>query len=85
MIFLIPFPSQKMTFYDWATSFPDSSPGITLPPVPRETSKWRNWAYSLIRSNAASVNASVPVPLKSVYPKDEDWRKWAIQVIQSVQ
>lgn len=83
MILFISYPKRDMSFYDWATSVSTSGVNVEVPVVPKDPLKWRDWAYALIRSSPLAI--SLPVPLRSVYPKEEDWRKWAMQVIQNVQ
>lgn len=79
--YTIPVPDKRTSFKRWVGSLSASLPHVTIPPCSRSDSEWRGWADNFMKSN----DFLLPVPLKRLFPKDEDWRKWAILMIQNIQ
>ena len=73
----IPFP-EKMDFDEWTARFSAAfSDQFIADPIKGE--HWTIWAQKLFLSTQFY---QLPKPSLLAYPKDEDWRLWASQVIQ---
>lgn len=69
-----------ITFKDWASQLRIDLPSVTIP-TPPDVSNWKNWASQVIQSNSLQ---NVPLPTEIAYPLVEDWRKWAVYFINSI-
>lgn len=77
----LPLPSRSTDFRSWAGYLAACFPFVTAPIPPKEESDWRRWASAFI----ANSQLLLPVPTRSQFPKNEDWRHWAILVINCTQ
>jgi hypothetical protein len=67
-------------FEDWVAQLNSDLIGYQIPsPVPVD--KWREWGASFISGNPT---LDIPFPTVLFYKKDEDWRDWAINIVQAV-
>lgn len=69
----------NIDFKDWASQIRIDLPNIAFPNPP-DIKFWRGWADQVINSSGLS---NLPLPTRSVYPKDEDWKIWAAYFINS--
>lgn len=73
---------QHYTFREWFMDLNRSYPQLIVPtPLPNQD--WTTSALLLLAINGSLI-AHVVVPLKQVFPKENDWRKWAMMFIQSI-
>ena len=76
MSVILPLP-DKMEFTEWAARFSSAFPDqFVSAPQPGES--WLIWADRLFLQERF---ASFPIPTLLAYPKPDDWRLWACQVI----
>lgn len=69
---LVPLPVEN--FEDWCGYMATAFNNYDVPnPAPVEN--WREWVMQLYLSNPNLSN--FPLPLISIYPNNEDWKKWA--------
>lgn len=65
---------DNLSFYTWSNSLRQSLPALNVP-MPNKTAKnWWVWAYLFLAINNLGF---LPLPDKAMFPKEEDWRKWA--------
>ncbi len=62
----------KISFDDWFSQIRQDLPNLEFP-NPDGVKNWRETVTQLINMNSLD---NIPIPTKSTYPKDEDWRKW---------
>lgn len=73
---VIPF---KIRFEKWAAQFCFIRPDLEFP-IPMNHHHWRDWAQEFYLLNQQTF-PDIPIPKSYFYPKDDDWRQWASQVI----
>ena len=66
-----------MTFKNWINAVAIDVGHVNLP-VKFDESQWRKYAAALLLNKNFS---GAPLPSATVYPKKEDWRKWAMDFI----
>lgn len=71
-----------ISFKDWILDLNRTFPGLIVP-IPMENDSWWKSSMLLISING-SILSHVILPLKSAFPKEEDWKKWAFMFIQSI-
>jgi hypothetical protein len=64
----------RVSLFHWGNSLKRSLVNLSVPTPPHDLSKWREWANLLLSINGLSY---LPTPNKRMFPKDEDWEKWA--------
>jgi len=70
------------TFQEWFMDLNRSFPGLIVPtPLPDMT--WWHSAMQLISFNGKLLS-HVVLPQKSSFPKENDWKRWAMMFIQSI-
>ncbi len=75
----------NIEFKRWASQLNNVIPNLTFP-IPVPTKDWRQWALALLILNPKTL-ATIPTPSIFIFPKEEDWRRWAsffTQVIQAL-
>jgi hypothetical protein len=73
-------PTQD-TFQEWLIDLNRSFPGLIVPtPLPNQD--WWKLAMMLIFLNGKLLS-NVVLPMKQAFPKNDDWKKWALMFIQS--
>lgn len=70
------------TFVAWANDLNRSLPMLSIPIPTKGVDNWWEWANSLIGINHLY---NMPSGSKSMFPHNEDWKKWAFLFVQSVQ
>ncbi len=71
----------NITFKEWAQQLQIDLPNQNILNPP-DISKWHEWAEQLLINNSFYA---APLPNRQIYPKDEDWKKWAIYFVSNVQ
>jgi len=74
---VLPLP-DKIDFNEWAARFSEAFPDQYVS-KPEISDTWITWAERLFLQPAF---AEFPHPIELAYPKTDDWRLWASQVIQ---
>lgn len=77
----IPIPDKNTSLQVWIRSLTSCFPKITMPVAPSKESDWRDWAKTFITNGRLSL----AYPSRAQFPKDCDWRKWAISTIRLIQ
>lgn len=63
-----------VSLYHWGNSLRQNVPALLVPQPPRTEDEWWKWANLLIAVNKL---AYISVADRRLFPKPEDWRKWA--------
>jgi len=66
------------TFESWIAQLNIDLPNYNIP-KDYTVDQWWNWANFFILNN--NLQDIIPLPTKSSYPKEEDWKKWVLSVI----
>jgi hypothetical protein len=64
----------KITLEDWCAQLNNDLPLLAIPDL-RGFKDWQEWACQLINDNSLSA---ILLPERRIYPKKEDWAKWAV-------
>lgn len=72
---------EYITLENWTADLNISVPQLTVPTLMKGQSWW-DWANDLISINKLT---NIVIPDKQSFPLEEDWRKWAYTLIQSIQ
>lgn len=73
-------PTQQ-TFQEWLIDLNRSFPGLIVPtPLPNQN--WWKSAMQLVAFNGKLL-MNVVLPLRTAFPHNDDWKKWAMMFIQS--
>jgi len=73
---------HNTTFERWALDLNRSIPSFIIPIPSKGVEYWWDWVNTLINMNNLY---SLPIGNRSTFPLVTDWKKWALQFIQSVQ
>lgn len=79
---MIQIPEQT-NFSDWMCDLIRSRRDLVAIIPPLHEKDWHTSAMLLISANKDKLSR-VALPLKGEFPKDEDWRRWAYFLIQSL-
>lgn len=63
-----------VTFERWVEAQIQTLPTIKVP-LPSTEKYWHEWAAFLLFLNP-SLQSRVPAPVRSLFPNDDDWKKW---------
>lgn len=65
---------DKVSFYQWGNSLRQNVPNLIVPNPDKTEKDWWKWANLLISVNKL---AYITLADRRMFPKSEDWRKWA--------
>lgn len=74
---MIVWPTQNMTFKDWADSLRLTRKDLRINPIVIDEKKWQYWAFQILQ-NKQCQTANAPQP--NEYPS---WREWAMRFINA--
>lgn len=69
---MIAWPTDQMTFVDWAASLRQLRPDIDINPIIFDEDGWQEWAARMIQS---AVCQTVSAPRPEGFPSWADWAK----------
>lgn len=72
---------EYITLENWTADLNISVPQLVVPTLMQGQSWW-DWANDLISINKLT---NIVIPDRQSFPLEEDWRKWAYTLIQSIQ
>ena len=78
----LPLPNSRHGIYSWGNDIARSAPELNVPIPPKHDDNWWKWANLLISVNKLTY---ITMADKRIFPKREDWRKWALFFIRNYQ
>ena len=70
---------DNMSFAYWVNQTRLSFPKENIP-IPPPTHQWHQWANYI---KYLTLFRDAPVPTKSIYPNDESWRDWVLDLYKT--